>query len=134
MPEFQITIALRNPNIEILDSEMNEQGNIVLTLKSRSELDYTEGPFALSDTMIERFPALHQVTDHSSLETYLKAIAHDFRNPLSTIIGFADMLDKERHLFSEDRIDKIAQEILRAGEKLNSMLISLSTTSKKQAQ
>jgi len=64
------------------------------------------------------------------LEAYLRAIIHDLRTPLSTIIGFADMLARERHIFNEERIDKFAREILRAGEKIDDMLKYLSQRAK----
>ncbi len=130
MPEFQITYSLGNPDLIVRKTEVTKQGDLILTLESQSGIDIPVKSTSDKVIDLESMTALQQVPPNSDLEAYLRAIIHDLRNPLSTIIGFADMLARERHIFNEERIDKFAREILRAGEKIDDMLKYLSQRAK----
>jgi len=124
MPEYQVTIPLNDPEAKVIKTDINVQGELVITLEMQSEHDYLN---ITPDTIRkEIMPALSRVSLNNSSASIARAIVHDLRNPLSTIIGFADMLAKERHEFDDQQIDTITHEILHAGEKLNGMLNTLS--------
>ncbi len=130
MPEFQITYRLGSPDLIVRKTEVTKLGDLILTLESKSSIDSPVKSTSGKVIDLESMTALQQVPQNSDLEAYLRAIVHDLRNPLSTIIGFADMLARERHKFPEERIDKFTDEILRAGEKIDDMLKYLSQRAK----
>ena len=74
------------------------------------------------------FPALHaipplqQAMKDSALDALIHALVHDLKNPLSIIMGCADMLSDDREQLSADTIERITQEILNSSLKLNTML------------
>ena len=97
-------------------------GDLIVTLENNSAHEHIDDLHALEEKEIESMLSLSQLTPDCNLHSFAKAVVHDLRNPLSTIIGFADMLVRDRHEMSEEKIDRIAKEILNAGDKLNRML------------
>ncbi len=56
---------------------------------------------------------------------FTRSVIHDLKNPLSVIVGCADMLVTDRERMQEETIHKIIYEILNNGHKLNAMLEAL---------
>ncbi|MBM3145337.1 MAG: hypothetical protein FJ010_10270 [Chloroflexi bacterium] len=75
---------------------------------------------------LDQMISLRQLPPDSSLAAFAKAIVHDLRNPLSTIIGFADILSRDRQGMTEEQLDNIASGILEAGDQLEEMLKTIS--------
>ena len=123
MSDNQLFIQIGNPDAKVIKTEITAQGTLVITFDASNGI---ENQSSLENSHNSTMPALSQISSNSSLETFAKAIVHDLRNPLSTIIGFADMLAKERQEFSDQQLDTISREILHASVKLNGMLNTLS--------
>ncbi|MBL6983609.1 MAG: hypothetical protein ISR58_20700 [Anaerolineales bacterium] len=124
MSQNQLTIPLRDHDAKIIKTEVTAQGELVVTFENPIEGDPTS---LLENSIFSSMPSLSQIATNSSLDTFARAIVHDLRNPLSAIIGFADMLANERQEFTEQQLDTITTEILLAGKKLNGMLNTLSS-------
>ena len=54
----------------------------------------------------------------ADLNAYAHSVAHDLKNPVGVIIGFADMLERDLGTFSLPQISDVAQAITRSGHKL----------------
>ena len=54
----------------------------------------------------------------ADLNAYAHSVAHDLKNPVGVIIGFADMLERDLNTFSPREISDLAQAITRSGQKL----------------
>jgi signal transduction histidine kinase len=54
----------------------------------------------------------------ADLNAYAHSVAHDLKNPVGVIIGFADMLERDLNTFSLQEISDVAQTITRSGHKL----------------
>jgi PAS domain S-box-containing protein len=54
----------------------------------------------------------------ADLHAYAHSVAHDLKNPVGVIIGFADMLERDLDTFSRQEIGDLAQAITRSGHKL----------------
>ncbi len=54
----------------------------------------------------------------ADLNAYAHSVAHDLKNPVGVIMGFADMLERDLKDFSLHEIGEIVQAITRSGEKL----------------
>jgi signal transduction histidine kinase len=54
----------------------------------------------------------------ADLNAYAHTVAHDLKNPVGVIIGFADMLERDLTSFSLQDIGDFAQAISRSGQKL----------------
>jgi PAS domain S-box-containing protein len=72
---------------------------------------------------------VRDVTEHKQMEqdrerliadlnAYAHSVAHDLKNPVGVIIGFADMLERDLNTFSPREISDLAQAITRSGQKL----------------
>ncbi len=72
---------------------------------------------------------VRDVTEHKQIEqdrerliadlnAYAHSVAHDLKNPVGVIIGFADMLERDLNTFSSREISDLAQAITRSGQKL----------------
>ncbi len=72
---------------------------------------------------------VRDVTEHKQIEqererliadlnAYAHSVAHDLKNPVGVIIGFADMLERDLDTFSLKEIGDLAQAITRSGQKL----------------
>ncbi|MBC8331241.1 MAG: hypothetical protein H8E28_04600, partial [Anaerolineae bacterium] len=61
------------------------------------------------------------------IDTIIRAAIHDLKNPLSVIIGCADMLISDRENLSNETTARITDEILGSGQKLNGMLDEITT-------
>ena len=53
----------------------------------------------------------------ADLNAYAHSVAHDLKNPVGVIIGFADMLERDLNTFSRQEISDLAQAITRSGNK-----------------
>jgi signal transduction histidine kinase len=54
----------------------------------------------------------------ADLNAYARSVAHDLKNPVGVIIGFADMLERDLGTFSPPQISDVARAITRSGHKL----------------
>jgi PAS domain S-box-containing protein len=54
----------------------------------------------------------------ADLNAYAHSVAHDLKNPVGVIIGFADMLERDLNTFSLQEINNFVQAITRSGYKL----------------
>ncbi|HTP10220.1 MAG TPA: histidine kinase dimerization/phospho-acceptor domain-containing protein, partial [Anaerolineae bacterium] len=54
----------------------------------------------------------------ADLNAYAHSVAHDLKNPVGVIIGFADMLERDLDTFSRQEIGDLARAITRSGQKL----------------
>jgi signal transduction histidine kinase len=54
----------------------------------------------------------------ADLNAYAHTVAHDLKNPVGVIIGFADMLERDLGAFSQQDIGDFAHAIARSGQKL----------------
>jgi PAS domain S-box-containing protein len=61
----------------------------------------------------------------ADLNAYAHSVAHDLKNPVGVIIGFADMLERDLNTFSPREIGELAQAIARSGQKLNGIIDEL---------
>jgi PAS domain S-box-containing protein len=61
----------------------------------------------------------------ADLNAYAHSVAHDLKNPVGVIIGFADMLERDLDTFSLPEINKLVQAITRSGHKLINIIDDL---------
>jgi signal transduction histidine kinase len=54
----------------------------------------------------------------ADLNAYARTVAHDLKNPVGVIIGFADMLERDLSTLSPQEISNFVQAISRSGQKL----------------
>jgi signal transduction histidine kinase len=54
----------------------------------------------------------------ADLNAYAHSVAHDLKNPVGVIIGFADMLERDLDTFSHEEIADLVRAIMRSGHKL----------------
>jgi signal transduction histidine kinase len=54
----------------------------------------------------------------ADLNAYAHSVAHDLKNPVGVIIGFADMLERDLDNFSREEIADLVRAIMRSGHKL----------------
>ncbi len=70
----------------------------------------------------QQFESMRQLTQNASLEEFVRAASHDIKNPLSIIIGSADIIATDRENMSIETIDALINQILLAGNQLNDVL------------
>ncbi len=92
------------------------------------KFEYCDKPSAKNKNAAAAFPALNTMTSSQksllrrTSESVVRAIIHDLKNPLSIIVGCADMLATDREHLSSETAAKITQEILDSSLRLDSML------------
>ena len=62
---------------------------------------------------------------NQELDTFSRTVAHDLKNPLNLITGYADLLADEWHNLPEATIDKGLKSMLRAAYKMSSIIEEL---------
>lgn len=63
--------------------------------------------------------------DNAELQAFAHTVAHDLKNPLAQILGYADMLSTEWDLLTREEIQTSLQIIARTGWKMNSIIHEL---------
>ena len=63
--------------------------------------------------------------DNAELQAFAHTVAHDLKNPLAQILGFADMLNTEWNLLTREEIQTSLRIIERTGWKMNSIIHEL---------
>jgi PAS domain S-box-containing protein len=61
----------------------------------------------------------------ADLNAYAHSVAHDLKNPVGVIIGFADVLERDLNICSLREIAEMVQAISRSGQKLNRIIDEL---------
>jgi PAS domain S-box-containing protein len=61
----------------------------------------------------------------ADLNAYAHSVAHDLKNPVGVIIGFADVLERDLNTCSPREIAEMVQAISRSGQKLNRIIDEL---------
>ncbi|MBN1888443.1 MAG: PAS domain S-box protein [Thermoflexales bacterium] len=74
--------------------------------------------------------ALHQYADqlaaqNAELDTFAHTVAHDLKNPVGIIIGFATVLASDRFAMSHEEIADALRHILQTGKKLDRIIEEL---------
>ena len=62
---------------------------------------------------------------NEELDAYASTVAHDLRNPLNLMVGYAELLADAGNSISEEQIHTFSEEIVRAGHKMNSIIEEL---------
>jgi PAS domain S-box-containing protein len=62
---------------------------------------------------------------NQELDTYTHSVAHDLKNPLSLILGYAEMVQSERNEMSPEELNTYMGSILFSGRKMISIINSL---------
>lgn len=90
------------------------QSNIAQTLDSQN---------------IDDLRSKYSLSSDKQKHVFTRAIIHDLKNPLSTIVGCADLLVTDRKRMPEETTEKIINEILSSCNKLNNLLEKLADSS-----
>ena len=61
----------------------------------------------------------------TDLEAFTHTVAHDLKNPIGRIVGFADILKQSRGRISEDEIDNMLQYLVNSAFKMRNIIDSL---------
>jgi len=74
--------------------------------------------------------ALHRYAEqlavqNAELDAFAQTVAHDLKNPLGLIIGYANFMEEERATLSTSELDQAIEVILRSGKKLNTIIDEL---------
>ncbi len=62
---------------------------------------------------------------NAELDAFAHTVAHDLKNPISVIVGFAQVLDDDHETMSPQDISKALRHILRTGGKLDTIIEEL---------
>lgn len=68
----------------------------------------------------------HRLEELDSLkDTFLRAVSHDVRNPLSAVVGSAAILQQRRHELSEEQATALVDAIVRSGTQITRLIEQL---------
>jgi signal transduction histidine kinase/DNA-binding response OmpR family regulator len=112
----------------------------VLEVINKLESDFDEDDLALAETLAASaaiaadnarlVDALHQRTEelevrNAELDAFAHTVAHDLKNPLAQIVGFADLLRQTFVTMAEKEIGSLLGIITRSGRKMSSIINEL---------
>lgn len=75
-----------------------------------------------SSSQGQQIKSLKKLSPDARLLEFVRAASHDIRNPLSTIIGCADLISKDRSKMPSETIDALINEIVSASQQINGIL------------
>lgn len=118
-----IIIPLKSAKSKILDTSINKLGELVIKIEVPKNDPHTKPEYPPSQDI--QIQSLRQLPPNPNLEVFTRALTHDLRNPLSIIIGCADMLSKDRAQLPATTTNAMIDEILSASNQLNSILVEV---------
>src|SRR5262249_23623076 len=93
-------------------------------LKEISERVRAEAEVKKLNTDLQARAQLLEVANED-LEAFSSSVSHDLRNPLSRILGFASLLESDRHNFPEEKQAKFVSDICRAARDMTTLIDNL---------
>jgi PAS domain S-box-containing protein len=79
---------------------------------------------------------IHDITERKRQENlrerFIADAAHELRTPTTTLVGFVEMLERNRHAMSEDQIEEAIETMSQAGDRLTVLVVNLLDLSKIQ--
>ncbi|MEA3505516.1 MAG: PAS domain S-box protein, partial [Bacteroidota bacterium] len=99
----------------------------------KDEQDEIVSYLAIKEDVTEKRKVREELRQHAKqlqerneeLDAFSHTVAHDLKNPLSTIIGFSDLIIEEYSEFSEKEIKQYNSKILQSGNKMQQIIESL---------
>jgi len=62
---------------------------------------------------------------NEELDAFARALAHDLKTPLTSVIGFADMLEKLHRTLADEEVEELLRTIARNGRKMDRIIDEL---------
>lgn len=122
-PRYEIKIVRKNGDVRELELSATVYQNSTGDMRSVAQiLDITERKKASA--------ALRQYTSeleirNAELDAFADSVAHDLRNPLGTMIGFAEILRQDYDELSDEEVRTVLERISRLGHKMNTIIDEL---------
>lgn len=104
----------------LAEVERDEDGEIVRVFGV--DVDITERKRA--EGVLRRYAAELQ-SRNEELDAFAQTVAHDLKNPLSYVIGFADVIKTEHAALAEDELEHYLEIVARSGRRANRIIDSL---------
>ncbi|MCD6091659.1 MAG: PAS domain S-box protein, partial [Bacteroidales bacterium] len=132
LKEILKTGKVENYSIEFI---RKEKSNIFIELNAQvifknGESDGIEGVFrdvterkAIEKTLEEHAQELQERNE--DLDAFSHSVAHDLKNPLANIMGFADLLSEDYNNIPEDQAKLFINAIVKSGKKTQEIIHSL---------
>ena len=98
----------------------DNNGNIINAVSSSRDISERK-----KDEYIIQQKNIQLQERNADLNTFAHTVAHDIKNPLSTIIGYADLINEDRDSFSLEEIKQFNKIILRRSTKIHQIIDSL---------
>ncbi len=98
-------------------------GNLRIDQYSPQRLIWQQVPLLDADNVVGSVIVFHDATSEGQLDlakqSFLSMISHDLRTPLSTILGFAELLYNNRSGFSDEEQREFLEHIIRNANQLS---------------
>jgi PAS domain S-box-containing protein len=130
----------RLPNVRALRGEVVEGEVFVVTLPdgatiwvstSAAPIRSAEGEIVGAVLVLRDITPLHEAQEER--EDLLRAVSHDLRNPLSAVLGQAQLLDRRLEKAGLEAERRSAQSIIVAAERMNTMIQDLVDAARAEA-
>jgi K+-sensing histidine kinase KdpD len=110
-PELCALLALQE------NAEQAQWGNLAIRQFQQSRVSWKQFPLLENDMMVGSVTIFQDAAAHEQLElakqSFLSMISHDLRTPLSTILGFAELLYHNRGNLSDEEQKEFLEHIIK---------------------
>ena len=111
-------------SLSLLYGRRRQIAGRLIMLRDITALKQAEG--AVRSTNIQLQGANEQLADsNQALGAFAHTVAHDLKNPLSVLLGYAQLLEEQYAELSSETIDKIVHIIIKNGNKLTRIIDDL---------
>jgi signal transduction histidine kinase len=109
--------------IGIENARLYNEAQQSLAKRIRAELELRLHRDQLEDLVQQRTVELE--ARNQELDAFAHTVAHDLRNPLSLVLGFAELLEQDCGIASREELQYYAQSVVRNGRKMSNIVDEL---------